>query len=118
VDVNAFFLFFQTDILKILITYVCILIFSVNCFNLGCTCECIYGVVLRFLKIHCQYGSNFHWESYIDLIVIFNYIREIFFPYLTRYKVFALGCIIMFDVDQIFFALSKKRKIIFPHVLD
>jgi hypothetical protein len=53
--------------------------FSVNFLNLGYICDCIYGVVLGFLKIHCQYGSIFHWESYIDLIVIFNYIRQLFF---------------------------------------
>ncbi len=38
-----------------------------------------YKVILGFFKIHCQYGSNVHLKSYIDIDVIFNYIGELFF---------------------------------------
>ncbi len=87
--------------------------FGVNFFNLGFICECIYGVVLGLLKLHCQYGSNFHWESSIDLIVIFNYIRELFFPYLTRYKVFVLGALSCFWCESNFFCFVKLKKSFF-----
>jgi hypothetical protein len=93
--------------------------FSVNFYNLDFICECIYGVVLRFLKRLCQYGSKFHWGSYIDLIVIFNYIRELFFPYLTRCKVFVLGSIIMFLMWIQFSLLCQRKEILFfPYVLN
>ncbi len=48
-------------------------------------------IVLKFLKIHCQYGLNVYWEGNIDLDVIFNYITELLFPYFTSYKVFVLN---------------------------
>ncbi len=76
---GVFFFFLKHIFVDTYITYVynfilawivLIWVFIVNVF---------YNVILGFLKIHCQYGSNVHLESYIDLNVIFNYIRELFF---------------------------------------
>jgi len=53
-------------------------------------------VITSFLKRHCQYGSNVYWESYIEFYGIFNYLRELYLPYLTSYKKFVSKCIIMF----------------------
>jgi hypothetical protein len=53
-------------------------------------------VVLEFLKIHYQNQSNVYGESYIDLDIIFNYIRELFLPDFISYKVFVWNCIIMY----------------------
>ncbi len=37
-----------------------------------------YMVVLRFFKIHHQYGLNVCWERYVDFDVISNCTRELF----------------------------------------
>jgi hypothetical protein len=66
---------------------------------------CFFRVVLRFLKTHNQYGSNVHWEGYINLKVIFNYIKELFSHTLKTTKFLDWNALSCFDVNPIFFTV-------------
>jgi hypothetical protein len=61
-----------------------------------------FKVVLKFLKIHYQYGSNVHWEGYINLKVIFNHIRELFTHTLETIRFLDWNASSCFDMNPIF----------------
>jgi len=110
-----FFFFFKHISIETLITYsltpILVWIFFIWVFIVNV----FYMVVLRFLKVHYQYGSNVYWERYIDFDVILNCTRELFFLYFTRYKVFGIRMHhhVLMWIQFCLFCQRKRKNILF-----